>query len=117
MEEPYNRTINERKRKFVDTELAQDTEGNRTFMHCDLDTLLLCYLGAFKACLFFCGNIIYFLFFFFLRFFSFVLAVQYVVFRLSSLCVSATELFQDLSQLQEIWIAEGEGSCLIVRFQ
>ncbi|XP_060785927.1 ETS translocation variant 5a isoform X3 [Neoarius graeffei] len=44
VEEPYNRTINERKRKFVDTELAQDTE----------------------------------------------------------------ELFQDLSQLQEIWIAEAQ---------
>ncbi|XP_062862125.1 ETS translocation variant 5a [Trichomycterus rosablanca] len=44
LEEPYNRPVNDRKRKFVDTELAQDTE----------------------------------------------------------------ELFQDLSQLQEIWIAEAQ---------
>ncbi len=28
VEQPYSRAVNDRKRKLVETELAQDTEGN-----------------------------------------------------------------------------------------
>lgn len=57
VEEPYNRTIIERKRKFVDTELAQDTEGNRTCVHSDLDTVLLCYLVTWFPVCFYCRTL------------------------------------------------------------
>jgi len=33
LEEPYIRPVNERKRKLVETELAQDTEGNFNLMN------------------------------------------------------------------------------------
>lgn len=82
VKEPTNhRTLNERKRKFVDTELAQDTEGN-------------------------VANIasIFFTFFLFL-----VDMVLYIFSGDDSWFFSVVaELFQDLSQLQEIWIAEGK---------
>ncbi|KTF85338.1 hypothetical protein cypCar_00006437 [Cyprinus carpio] len=33
VEEPYSRAVNDRKRKLVETELAQDTEGNFNLMN------------------------------------------------------------------------------------
>lgn len=75
-EPPHNRPLNDRKRKFVDTELAQDTEGSfADAINVMKSTVRLLETSA-K----------------FLLFFSFIIS----------------ELFQDLSQLQEIWIAEGE---------
>jgi len=74
MPETFCRTFNDRKRKFVDTELAQDTEGKQMSMQ----SILPDHPGPNNsACLF----------------------------TNQSLC--STDLFQDLSQLQEIWIAEG----------
>lgn len=67
------RSLGDRRRRFLDTELAQDTEGISAW----------CVQSAFDVCK--CssssGNLI---------------------------CVCLSELFQDLSQLQEIWIAEGK---------
>lgn len=80
-ESSHNRPLNDRKRKFVDTELAQDTEGNIALM----PWMHFCWLSCVLTCNYFGGN-------------------------LSSICFTSwfPELFQDLSQLQEIWIAEGE---------
>lgn len=33
VEQPYSRAVNDRKRKLVETELAQDTEGNFNLMN------------------------------------------------------------------------------------
>lgn len=77
VEEPsHNRPLNDRKRKFVDTELAQDTEG--TF---------LCVIDVIKSTVKYVGT-----------------SAKFLLFSSSVF----SELFQDLSQLQEIWIAEGE---------
>ena len=96
MEEPVNRLFNERKRKFVETELAQDTEGNAIenwyirevalfkFFECVCDMN-----GVQSGVLSWKGRLFLF-----------------PHWRIP--CLSFPELFQDLSQLQEIWIAEGE---------
>lgn len=74
VEDPsHGRPVNDRKRKFVDAELALDTEGNADTRAHRCDAVL--FQSASSRWLF-------------------------------AFCFS--ELFQDLSQLQEIWIAEGQ---------
>lgn len=77
VEDPsHSRPISDRKRKFVDSELALDTEGNGEAEIGDIVTSSLVYFHSISCRWLF------------------------------PFCVS--ELFQDLSQLQEIWIAEGQ---------
>lgn len=72
VEDPsHSRPMNDRKRKFVDSELALDTEGNAS-------------AEAQRR------------------------SVAYFYSKKLSITFYFSELFQDLSQLQEIWIAEGQ---------
>lgn len=75
---PNSRPLSDRKRKFVDTELAQDTEGESS----DVIRWSPCFTSA--------------------DLYSNPLSFQ------------LPELFQDLCQLQEIWIAEGRIYCNMV---
>lgn len=86
-EECRGRPVIDRKRKFLDTDLAHDSEGSKAFPAYVVASLL----PVTVACRFFP---------------DFSLAEEISSFW--GLLFSISELFQDLSQLQEAWLAEGK---------
>lgn len=82
--EGAERCLSDRKRKYMDTELAQDTEGRLIIRAtCQRAQMLIFCLIHFVWCI----------------------LIQCVC---VCVCDLSADLFQDLIQLQEIWIAEGE---------
>lgn len=87
-EESRGRPVIDRKRKFLDTDLAHDSEGSEAF-----PSVVACSHGSLQKLHAASSSL-------------FSLAEEFSSFW--CLLFSIPELFQDLSQLQEAWLAEGK---------